>query len=131
MLRQVYAVLIAGALTGLWSDVLSAEPFSVVELATPHQLGRSDSLELQIVVGQLPRGSRLVLTTVDGQTLGAVTPFPPGNRTNSATIPVPRSVMADNHLPLRLQVIGPSEPPRAPLPEEVRRVDLNVVPKDD
>jgi hypothetical protein len=127
MRRQVYAVLIAGALAGLWFDVLSAEPFSVVDLAPPHQLARGDALELQIMVGQLPLGSRLVLTTAGGQTLGAVTPFPQGNRANSATIPVPRAAMAKGHLPLRLQVIGPGEPPRAPHPGEIEHLDLTVV----
>ena len=116
---------------GLWSDVLSAEPFSVVELAAPHQLGRGDALELQVMVGRLPHGSRLVLTTASGQTLGAVTPFPQGNQANSATIPVPRSAMANDHVPLRLQVIGPGEAARAPLPGEVEHLDLNVVPDDD
>jgi hypothetical protein len=128
MRRRVYAVLIAGALTGLGFDVLSAEPFSVVDLTPPRQLARGEALEVQIMVGQLPRGSRLVLMTAGGQTLGAVTPFPPGNRANSATIPIPRSALADDHLPLRLQVIAPGEPPRAPQSSDVEHLYLTVVP---
>jgi hypothetical protein len=60
--------------------------------------GRGDSVELHITTGPLPRGARLTLSTEGGESLGAVTPYPPGRRSNTATVPVPRSAIVDGRL---------------------------------
>jgi hypothetical protein len=93
--------------------------------------GRGDSVELHITTGPLPRGARLTLSTEGGESLGAVTPYPPGRRSNTATVPVPRSAIVDGRLRLRLQVLEPGAPARAPRSSEMQRVELVVVPRSE
>jgi len=44
-------------------------------------------------------------------------------------VPVPRSAIAGGRLRLRLQVLEPRAPPRAPRPGEVQRLEL--VPRSE
>jgi hypothetical protein len=114
-----------------WMGTLVAEESAMIELAAPRQDGRGDSVDLQITTGPLPRGARLTLSTEDGESLGAVTPYPPGRQSNTATLPVPRSAIVDGRLRLRLQVLEPGAPARAPRPREVQRVELVVAPRSE
>src|SRR5436305_11108015 len=116
------AALAVGVLPS-WMDMLVAEDSAMIELAAPRQAGRGDSVELQITTGPLPRGARLTLSTEGGEGLGAVTPYPPGRQSNTATVPVPRSAIVDGRLRLRLEVLEPGAPARAPRPREARRVE--------
>jgi hypothetical protein len=101
----------------------------MIELAMPRPAGRAESVRVQLTTGPLPRGARVAVLAETGEMLGAVAPFPPGGRSNSATVPVPRSAVVDGHVRLRLQVIEPGAPPRAPRPGEVDHLDLVVVPE--
>lgn len=103
----------------------------MIELAAPRHPGRGESVELQITTGPLPRGARLMLSTEDCESLGAVTPYPPGRQSNTATVPVPQSAIVDGRLRLRLQVLEPGAPARAPRPSEVQRLDLVVAPRSE
>ena len=124
------AVLAVGVLPS-WMGTLVAEESAMIELAAPRQDGRGDSVDLQITTGPLPRGARLTLSTEDGESLGAVTPYPPGRQSNTATVPVPRSAIVDGRLRVRLQVLEPGAPARAPRPSEVQRVELVVAPRGE
>jgi len=124
------AALAVGVLPS-WMDMLVAEDSAMIELAAPRQAGRGDSVELQITTGPLPRGARLTLSTEGGEGLGAVTPYPPGRQSNTATVPVPRSAIVDGRLRLRLEVLEPGAPARAPRPSEVQRVELVVAPRSE
>jgi hypothetical protein len=103
----------------------------MIELAVPRPLGRGESVQVQITTGPLPRGARLTLLAENGEILGAVAPYLPDQRSNTATVPVPRSAIVDGHLRLRLQVLEPDAPPRPPRPGEVQRLDLVVVPRSE
>src|SRR5262245_55219678 len=120
------AVLVVGVL-GSWMGMLVAEEAAMIELAAPRPAGRGESVELQITTGPLARGARLTLSTQDGQSLGAVTPYPPGRQSNTATVPVPPSAIVDGRLRLRLQVLEP----RPPRPSEVQRLDLVAAPRSE
>lgn len=124
------AALVMGLL-GPWTSTLVAEESAMIELATPRPAGRGESVEIEVTTGPLPRGARLALSTENGETLGAVAPYPPDRRSNTATVPVPRSAFVDGRLRLRLQVLEPDAPPRAPKPGEVQRLDLVVVPRSE
>jgi hypothetical protein len=126
------AVLVVG-LAGLGTSTLLAEESAMIELAAPRQAGRGEAVQVQIAIGTLPRGARLVLSTENGEILGAVAPFgPPGGRASTvATVPIPRSAMVNGRLRLRLQVVEPGAPPRAPRRSEVERLDLVVVPQSE
>jgi hypothetical protein len=127
-------VLIAALVVGVlpfWMGPLVAADSTMVELAAPPQAERGDSVELQVKTGPLPRGARLTLSTENGASLGAVTPYPQGRQSNTATVPVPRSAIVDGRLRLRLQVLEPGAPARAPRPSEVQRLDLVVAPRGE
>jgi hypothetical protein len=126
-------LLIAALAVGLlrpWTSTLVAEESPLIELAVPRPLGRGESVQVQITTGPLPPGARLALFTENGEILGAVTPYPPGRPSNTATVPVPRSAIVDGHLRLRLQVLEPDVPPRPLRPGEVQ-LDLAIVPRNE
>jgi hypothetical protein len=131
-MRQYLSIAaLAVGLLGDWTSTVVAEESSMIELAAPRPAGPDESLELQITTGPLPRGARLTLFTENGEVLGAVTPYPPGRPSNTATVPVPRSALVDGHLRLRLEVLEPDAPPRPPRPGEVQRLSLVVVPRSE
>ena len=121
------AALAAGLLA--FATSARAEEAPVIELAAPRAAAGSESVELAVTTGALPRGARLALSTENGEILGAVTPYAPGLRSTTATVPVPRSAIVDGRLRLRLQVLEPGAPPRPPRPGEVQRLEL--VPRSE
>src|SRR5262245_54690043 len=66
---------LVASLIGLSMSALAAQESLMVELTAPRALRAGDSIEVQIATGPLPRGSRLVVMTDQGQTIGVVTPF--------------------------------------------------------
>jgi hypothetical protein len=131
MWQYLLIAALAVGLLGPWTSTLVAEESPMIELALPRPLGRGESVQVQITTGPLPRGARVELFTENGEILGAVTPYPPGRPSNTATVPIPRSAMVDGHLRLRLQMLEPDAPPRTPRPGEVQRLDLVVVPRSE
>lgn len=129
MRRYLAIAALAAGLLGLATSTLVAEEFSMIELAAPPAAARGQSVELAVTTGPLPPGARLALSTADGETLGAVAPYSPGRRSNTATVPVPRSAIVGGRLRLRLQVLEPRAPPRAPRPSEIQRLEL--VPRSE
>jgi len=121
------AALAAGLLA--FATSARAEEAPVIELAAPRAAAGSESVELAVTTGALPRGARLALSTENGEILGAVTPYAPGLRSTTATLPVPRSAIVDGRLRLRVQVLEPGAPPRPPRPGEVQRLEL--VPRSE
>ena len=119
------AALVAG-LFALATSALVAEESPVIELAAPPAAAGSQSVELAVTTGALPRGARLALSTESGEILGAVAPYAPGSRSTTATVPVPRSAIVDGRLRLRVEVLEPGAPPRPPRPGEVQRLELVV-----
>ena len=122
------AALVAG-LFALATSALVAEESPVIELAAPPAAAGSQSVELAVTTGALPRGARLALSTESGEILGAVAPYAPGSRSTTATVPVPRSAIVDGRLRLRVEVLEPGAAPRPPRPGEVQRLEL--VPRSE
>ena len=122
------AALVAG-LFALATSALVAEESPVIELAAPRAAAGSESVELAVTTGALPRGARLALSTESGEILGAVAPYAPGSRSTTATVPVPRSAIVDGRLRLRVEVLEPGAAPRPPRPGEVQRLEL--VPRSE
>ena len=122
------AALVAGLFV-LATSALVAEESPVIELAAPPAAAGSQSVELAVTTGALPRGARLALSTESGEILGAVAPYAPGSRSTTATVPVPRSAIVDDRLRLRVEVLEPGAAPRPPRPGEVQRLEL--VPRSE
>jgi hypothetical protein len=130
MCKSLLILALVANLAGLSTSAVAAPESRMVELSAPSALHPDDSIEVQISAGPLSWGSRLVVMTEQGETLGVVTPFnAPGARSGTtATVPVPRSALSDGHLRLRLQVIEQGAAPRAPKPEEFQ-LTFVVVPR--
>ena len=129
MRERLFIVVLTLGLMAAPTWTYAAEEPGVIELAAPRAAERGEAFQVEITTGQLPRGARLRLLTENGEILGGVAPFPPTARSTTATVPVPRSAVADGRLRLRMQVEEPGVPPRPPRPGEVERVDLFVVPR--
>ena len=107
-----------------------AEEISVLELAMPRLAVAGETIQLIIRAGRLPKGARLQVTSEEGEILGALTPF--GQEFgggSSAAIPVPRSHIVNDRLRLRLVIIQPDAPPRAPRAGEIESLKLIVLPR--
>jgi len=130
MSKTLLILALSAMLIAVSTRALAAEESRMVELSPPRALHAGDSVELQVATGSLPRGSRLVVMTERGETLGVVTPFNvPGTGSGAtATVPVPQTAMTDGRLRLRLQVVEQGAAARAPTPEEIR-LSLVIVPK--
>jgi hypothetical protein len=124
MRRYLAIAALAARLLALATSTLVAEESPVIELAVPPAAAGSESVELAVTTGALPRGARLALSTENGEILGAVAPYAPGARSTTATVPVPRSAIVDGRLRLRVEVLEPGAPPRPPRPGEVQRLEL-------
>jgi hypothetical protein len=130
MYKRLLIFALIAELMSLPTSALAAEESRMVELSSPRALQAGDSIELQVATGPLPRGSRLVVMTERGETLGVVAPFNvPGTGSGAtATVPVPQTAMTDGRLRLRLQVVEQGAAPRAPRAEEFH-LSLVIVPK--
>lgn len=126
MSRLSFATLVA---TLLGTGPVIAQESSTIELVAPRSPSRGDGVEIQITTGQLPRGGRLIVSTEQGKILGAVDPFGPPTGSSTATVPIPNSAVAGRSVRLRLQVMAPGVSPRPPRPDEVRGVEVLVVPR--
>jgi hypothetical protein len=123
MLKGLSIFALIMSLAGLSMGVLAAQESSgMIELSAPRAPRAGESVEIQITTGPLPRGARIIVMNEHGETLGVVTPFNvPGTASGTtATVPVPRTAMADGRLRLRLQLIEQGVAPRAPRPGEVQ-----------
>jgi hypothetical protein len=129
MRRHLAIAALAAGLLAFATSACVAEEAPVIELTAPRAAAGSESVELAVTTGALPRGARLALSTENGEILGAVAPYAPGSRSTTATVPVPRSAIVDGRLRLRLQVLEPGAPPRPPRPGEVQRLEL--MPRSD
>jgi hypothetical protein len=129
MRRYLAIAALAARLLALATSTLVAEESPVIELAVPPAAAGSESVEIAVTTGALPRGARLALSTENGEILGAVAPYAPGARSTTATVPVPRSAIVDGRLRLRVEVLEPGAPPRPPRPGEVQRLEL--VPRSE
>jgi hypothetical protein len=129
-MRKVLAIatLLAG-LGEVGTSTLAAQECRMIELSAPRSLGRGESVEIQIATAPLPPGSRVVVMTEQGDVLGVVTAFGLPGATGNATVPVPRAAMAEGRLRLRLQLVEPGAPPRAPRADEVA-LSLVVSPRE-
>lgn len=121
------AVLVAEVL-GVATSACAAEQSRAIEFPAPVVKG-GDSIKLKVTTGSLAQGARLVVMTENGELLGAAAPYVGRGKSITSILAIPLSVLAEGRLRLRLQVVEPGAPGRAPQAEEVERVDLIVTPQ--
>ena len=129
MRTRILVTMLLASLTGSWTGQAVAQEAKVIELTAPRMPGPDDGVEVQITAGRLPPGARIELLAEQGESYGALAPFGPARGTTTATVPVPRSALVNGRLRLRVRVIEPGAPPRAPRPEEIESLNLVVVPQ--
>ena len=88
------AALAAGLLA--FATSARAEEAPVIELAAPRAAAGSESVELAVTTGALPRGARLALSTENGEILGAVAPYAPAAARRGST---PRAHASQRMIP--------------------------------
>ena len=130
-LMVLVAAASAAAMTTLATQAPSAQEGRMIELAIPRPAARGEAAQLQVTTGPLAPGSRVVVVSEDGQVLGAVAPFGQRSGTTSTTIPIPRSAIVGGRLRAQLQVVEPGAPPRPPRDDEVRELNLVLVPQSE
>ena len=101
-----------------------------IVLDLPRAPVAEEAVWLNVRVGALARGARILVLSDDGTLLGAISPFAvvPGQEAGSYTIPLPESAVREGRVTVRLVVEGPRKATRPPMEGEVENVGLVYVP---
>jgi hypothetical protein len=106
------------------------EPFETLTLDLTRQPATDEEIVLRLALGILPRGTRVVVRTADGEIVGTASPYGlrPGQKAGTHTIPVPDKAVTGNKVTLRIEVLDKgSGKPRSPLKGEVDSTKLDFV----
>lgn len=126
-LRILMMVLVA-SLGGVVPGRLAAQEGTVIELTAPRMPRADEGAEVQITAGRLPPGARVELLDEQGAPYGALAVVGPRGRA-TATVPIPRSALVNGRLRVRLRVLEPGAPPRAPRSDEIESLILVLAPQ--
>jgi hypothetical protein len=101
-----------------------------IVLDLPRAPAAEEAVWLNVRVGALARGARILVMSDDGTLLGAISPFAvvPGQEAGTYTIPLPESAVREGRVAVRLVVEGPRKATRPPMESEVENVGLVYVP---
>lgn len=99
-----------------------------ITLFIPRDSAVDESLKLNVTVGTLPPGTRIVLRSGRGELLGSISPFgKTGNRPGvSYAIPVSREEIIDRKLTLIFTLEESGQKVRVPTDAEVLTVKLSL-----
>src|SRR5712691_12965652 len=86
----------------------------LVTLPLPHRLEAGDAVWLKVTVGELERGSEIIVSTTASRIVGVISPFGIRSRQESGTytVPVPSDAITDNRVSLRLSIDQSGRPRR-------------------
>ena len=118
------------ALLAQGADATAGEiPSGARRLAVPRAPAAQEAVWLNVRVGVLPRGLRILVLSDDGKLLGAISPFAivPGKEAGTYTIPLPDDAVQQGHVTVRL-VVEERGVTRPPTGSEVEDVGLVYVP---
>src|SRR3954471_12775053 len=120
-MRTVLAALVILALA-------EQTPGRLITLPLPHKAAAGDAVWLKITVGELERGSEVVITTASGRIVGIISPYAvrSGREAGVYTVPVPPDAIAKNRVTLRLSIDQGRHPRRAATVEEVKTVQVSI-----
>ena len=131
-MRSPTRIWIAGAVlawlvSAAWASVAPAQ--GLVELALPRPAANDETVWIEIRAGSLEGGREIAVSTDDGLAVGTVSPSGvPRGQGATYSIPLPRAAVRDGRVRLRLEVLEPGAPPRAPRAGEVESVTPIYVP---
>jgi hypothetical protein len=116
------------ALLVLFTQTGNAASTLDMTLVLPRTLRAGEIALINVQVGPISRGQQINITTASGQELGVISPFGVRRAQDAGTytLPVPRNVVHDGRISIRLTITQPGAAPRAPTAQEVRGVKLIV-----
>ena len=122
-------VLAAFALCALVAQTAEAPAGRVVKLALPHPVRAGESALLEAEVGVIERGAEIEISTLDGRSLGVISPFGvrSSNPVGTYTVPLPADVIANNSVVLRVSLRHYGHT-RAPTAKEVKSIRVKIMP---
>jgi len=101
-----------------------------VNLRLPKSAAPDGRIWLELKVGVLTRGTEIEIRAADGRILGVISPYGAKFRDADAVsiyaVPIPRDVVDDGQLAVRLIVTGPNRSQRTPTKRDIRSVRLKV-----
>jgi hypothetical protein len=112
-------------------SVAAAQDRKMTELLAPRDPGPNEAVRLKVITGPLPFGARLVVKTEQGDVVGSIMTYgvPGPNDTRSETFPVQSRNVVNKRLRLQVLIEAPGAMTRAATPEEIRGLDVMIVPR--
>lgn len=102
----------------------------ITELSLARPPTARETVALELRVGVLPSGSRVRVSTEDGDVIGVVAPFgrlAPGG-VSAHVMPLPARLIREGRVRIRITLDVPGAPGRAPGQAEVEKVSLIFIP---
>jgi uncharacterized lipoprotein YbaY len=129
-LATVIALQVSSATPVIGTAAIEKAQLSLVELALPRAPTAGEAVWVRIVIGALPRGARLRVSTADGVAVGSLASVGVlrSQEAVSYDLPVPPSAIAGGRVRLRLDIVEAGGATRLPVAGEVEAVELRYVP---
>jgi hypothetical protein len=111
------------------ADAAEALPSTekVVTLTMPKPLADGDQAIARVVIGSLPRRTRLTIRLPDGTTAGTILPYGRNaERGGAYTIPIPSIAVVSDTVTLHIELREPGGAKRAPTDRELEKVEISV-----
>ena len=126
-MQMLFATLISFALL----VQTAGAPGRVVNLVLPRSLTAEEGVAVELKLGVLERGNEIAVETMSGKQLGVISPYGvrSGREAGTYTVPVPRELIENKRLSLRIILDQHSRGKRAPTHRELRDVRLQITPK--
>jgi hypothetical protein len=104
----------------------------MTELLAPRDPGPNEAVRVKVDTGPLPFGARLVVKTEQGDVIGSITSYgvPGPNDSRSESFPVQSRNVVNKRLRLQVLVEAPGAMTRVATPEEIRGLDVMIVPRN-
>ncbi len=113
------------------AGLASAQDRKMTELLAPRDPGPKEAVRVNVDTGPLPFGDRLVVKTEQGDVIGSITSYgvPGPNDSRSESFPVQSRNVVNKRLRLHVLVEAPGAMTRVATPEEIRGLDVMIVPR--
>jgi hypothetical protein len=114
------------------AGLASAQDRKMTELLAPRDPGPNEAVRVKVDTGPLPFGARLVVKTEQGDVIGSITSYgvPGPNDSRSESFPVQSRNVVNKRLRLQVLVEAPGAMTRVATPEEIRGLDVMIVPRN-
>ncbi len=107
------------------------QPGGKLTLTLSRRPAANEMLVVQIKVGVLKRGTKIIVRAIDNEIAWTIAPFGirPGQKAGLFTVPVPSKAVADKTVSLRLEVLEKdAKAARAPTKAEIEDAKLALIP---